>query len=328
MTRSVAIIGAGQIGYANAFAFRDAGYEVRVCARTRPEWLHRDMAFEPYTLGESPVPCADVVVDTIAFDEDDVARYDPGRVGRYIAISSASVYRDHEARSLETGPLTGYPDFGHAITEDNPTVRAGPESYSSRKVRMERKARDLFGARSTILRPCAIYGPYSRHAREWWFVNRIKDRRRVIPLAFEGESVFHTTSAFSMGDFAAFLADKDLGGVWNVADDDAPSVREIGQTIAALTGKRVRFYGIEGPPRGTVGRTPWSVPHPFVLDTRKALEAGFEGFGYYAQNLRPALDYLRSVSADDWKSAFAPLAAYGYDHFDYDAEDRLIDEGA
>ena len=328
MSKTAAIIGAGQIGYANAFAFRDAGYDVQVYARSQPEWVHRDMAFEAYTLGEATAPAADVVVDTIAFDEEDVARYDPDQVGRYIAISSAAVYRDHEARSIETGPITGYPDFGHAITEDNPTVRGGPESYSSRKVRMERKAREMFEDRSTILRPCAIYGPYSRHAREWWFVNRIKDRRRVIPLAFEGESVFHTTNAFSMGDFAAFLAEEELGGIWNVADDDAPSVRAIGQTIAAYFGKRIRFYGVEGPPKGTVGRTPWSLPHPFVLDTGKARDAGFERFGTYAQEVAPALDYLRSVSADEWESAFAPLAAYGYDHFDYAAEDRLIDEGA
>ncbi|MDJ0978063.1 MAG: hypothetical protein QNI87_05980 [Erythrobacter sp.] len=327
MARSIAIIGAGQIGYAAAREFllsdwRD--WDVRVLARTEPAWSLEDVEFERYVAGEDPAPEADAVLDTIAFDADDVARYDPDRVGRYIAMSSAAVYRDPEGRSFDTAAITGYPDFGHPIPEDASTIAGGPQSYSTKKVRMERKARELFQERSTVLRPCAIYGPYSRHPREWWFVNRIKDRRRVIPLAFDGESVFHTTSARSIGAFAAHAADLDIGGVFNVADANAPSVREIGQAIAAQFGKRIRFYGIEGPPVGSVGATPWSVPAPFEVDCSKAFQAGFDDFADYRVEVAETVNWLRGLPSDQWQTLFPQLAAYPREHFDYEAEDRFF----
>jgi len=299
---------------------------VRVLARNDPEWTGADIAFERYTAGEDPTPSADVVLDTIAFDEGDIARCDPDHIGRLIAVSSASVYVDYTGRTLDEPAENGFPDLPDPIPEEQLTVRPGPETYSTRKVRMEQAAQGAFGPRATILRPCAIHGPYSRHPREWWFVNRIKDRRRTIPLAFDGESVFHTTSAGSLGRLTAFLADHELGGVWNAADDDAPSVREIGRAIAAHFGKRIRFYGMDGPPRSSVGRTPWSISKPFMVDTGKAIDAGFEGFGRYADGIATYIDWLRGVPAEGWRTAFPQLAAYPWDMFDYAAEDRFFDE--
>ena len=177
------------------------------------------------------------VVDTIAYDEGDVARYDPDKVGRLITISSASVYVDYGGRSLEKSAENGYPDFGFGVTEEQVTVAPGPQSYSTRKIRMERAASELFERNASIIRPGAVYGPWSRHPREWWFVKRLKDRRRIIPLAFEGASQFHTTDARSIGELALFLAEEDRGGIYNCADIDAPSVREMGKIIANAFGK-------------------------------------------------------------------------------------------
>ncbi len=327
MTRSVAIVGAGQIGFAAAQAFMTSGSDVRILARTRPLWHHdRDTRFERYVVGEDPAPSADVVLDTIAYDEEDVARYDPDTIGRLITISSASVYIDYGGRTLEQAAETGYPDFSDGVTEDQLTVAPGPASYSTRKVRMERTAAERFGGRTTNIRPGPIYGPWSRHPREWWFVKRIKDRRRVIPLAFDGASVFHTTNVRDIGELAVFLTERELGGSYNIADDYAPSVKEIGQTIAEAFGKRIRFYGIEGPPLGTVGRTPWSLPMPFEINCGKAYSAGFDRFSNYASDVAEAVDWLRAQRFDDWRSAFPQLASYPWNLFDYDAEDRFFDE--
>ena len=206
--QKIALIGAGQIGYAACEAFLDAGWDVRVLARSNPAWAHNDAAFELYVAGEDPAPSADIVLDTIAFDEGDVARYEPDRIGRLITISSASVYVDYGGRSLEKSADNGYPDFGFGVTEEQVTVPPGPQSYSTRKIRMERAAAAKFERNASIIRPCAVYGPWSRHPREWWFVKRLKDRRRIIPLAFEGESQFHTTDARSIGELALFLAEE------------------------------------------------------------------------------------------------------------------------
>lgn len=325
MTRSVAIIGAGQIGFAAAQAFTTSGWDVRILARTRPRWHdERDTRFERYVVGEDPAPSADVVLDTIAYDEGDVARYDPHAIGRLITVSSASVYIDYGGRTLEQAAETGFPDFSDGVTEEQLTVAAGSASYSTRKVRMERAAAERFGGNTSNIRPGPIYGPWSRHPREWWFVKRIKDRRRVIPLAFEGASVFHTTNVRDISELAVFLAENDLGGSYNIADDYPPSVKEIGQTIAEIFGKRIRFYGIEGPPLSNVGRTPWSLPSPFKINCDKAYEAGFDRFSNYAEGVMEAIDWLRAQRFDDWRTAFPQLAAYPWDLFDYDAEDRFF----
>ena len=324
MSGTVAIIGAGQIGYAACEAFLDAGWDVRVLARTEPAWSHGDAEFERYVLGESPAPSADVVLDTIAHDEGDVARYDADAVGRLITISSASVYVDYSGRSLDEASQNGFPNFGEGMTEEQPTVPRGPQTYSTRKVRMEKAALDRFGSRHSNIRPGAVYGPWSRYPREWWFVKRLKDRRRIIPLAFEGESRFHTTSARSIGELARFLAENSRGGTYNIADIDVPTVRDIGRLVAETFGKRVRLYGMEGPPEGSVGRTPSSVPAPFVIDCANAHAAGFDGFTLYRREAAEAINWLRAQRFDDWRTAFPQLAAYPWDLFDYEAEDRFF----
>lgn len=329
MTRSVAIIGAGQIGYAAAYEFAFQEWEVTIHARSKPEWELGK--YKRYVAGEDAAPQADVVLDTIAFDEDDVARYDPGAIGRLIVVSSASVYCDAQGRTLDEAAANGFPQFDTPLTESQATVAPGSETYSTRKVRMENNALKSFGERATVLRPGAIYGCHSRHPREWWFVKRILDGRSKIPLAFRGESQFHTTGAYDIANFALEAWNNDWGGIYNIADDDASSVHQLGQEIAAIMGANVEFELLEGPPVGSVGRTPSSVPAPFVISNAKARGAGNglgEIFGIGIGNFSLAIEWLRDFNPADWRTEFPQLAAYPWDLFDYDAEDRLIDEGA
>ena len=104
-------------------------------------------------------------------------------VGTLIVISSASVYRDAEGRSLDEAASGGFPDLPVPIGEDQPTVSPGPQTYSTRKAALEQALLENSRRPVTILRPCAIHGEGSRHPREWWFVKRILDGRREVPLA-------------------------------------------------------------------------------------------------------------------------------------------------
>ena len=322
VAKTVAIIGAGQIGYAAAKAFRAEGWDVRVLARSKPKWLTPDITFERHVLGDNEAATGDVVLDTIPYDADDVTRFDPGKVGRYIAVSSAAVYCDEKGRSFET-PDLGFPEIAHAIEEDQPRLSPGPETYSSKKVRMEDKALELFGERTVLLRPSAIYGEHSRQPREWWFVKRLLDGRRRIALSHNGESRFHTTNADMIGEFALLAAEKDLSGAYNLADANAPTVREIGEIAAEHLGCDTEFVGFDGPPRKTVGASPWAIPTPFILSSDKAAAAGLpHGLQDYAPGRY--LDWLVDQKDEDWKALFPVLAGYGYDLFDYEAEDRFL----
>lgn len=325
MTRTVAIIGAGQIGYAAARAFGEGGWDVRLLARNNPQWSVPGTSLERYIAGVDTAPTADIVVDTIAFDESDVARYDPDKVGRLIAISSASVYCDEDGRTLDEGSVNGYPDFSTPATENQRTVAPGPKTYSTRKVRMENRALELFGDCATILRPCAIFGEQSRHPREWWFVKRLLDGRGRIPLILNGQSQFQPTDAEDIGHFALQAANRELGGIFNLVTEDNPTVLEMGQILANyFFDYDPEFVLIEE--TGLVGRTPWSVPKPFLVSGRKMIDSGYNEPSTFGSGMFSAATWLMDLNPADWRAAFPQLAAYPWDLFDYDAEDRFFDE--
>jgi len=58
-----------------------------------------------------------------------------GRVGRFVAISSAAVYQDARGRSLATQEQ-GFPQFDRPITEDQSTAAPGP-GYAGSKMALE-----------------------------------------------------------------------------------------------------------------------------------------------------------------------------------------------
>ncbi|WP_375291114.1 NAD-dependent epimerase/dehydratase family protein [Qipengyuania sp.] len=329
MPGTVAIVGAGQIGLAATQAFSSAGWRVRVLARSLPDWPLEEARFESHVAGRDTAPSADVVVDTIAFDASDTARYDPSLVGRLILVSSVSVYRDEQGRTLDEAASNGFPAFPARITEDQPTVSAGPQTYSTRKIAMERDAIARFGQRATILRPCAIHGPYSRHPREWWFVKRLLDSREQIPLAYQGKSRFQTTAAALIGDAALAAAERGATGIYNLADADSPSVLEIGQAISSRMGMRCALVPMDGTPASGAGRTPWSIPAPMILDGSRAVETLGIAPSRYEKAVVPAVDWLAYRSNEgrltaDWRTAFPQLAAYPWDMFDYAAETAML----
>lgn len=326
MARSVAIIGAGQIAYGAWYCLGDdLDIGSQIYARSEPQWLGEFSSdFRPYQLGQNAAPEADVVLDTIAFDAEDIDRYDPDKVGRLIVVSSASVYCDSHGRSLDEAKANGFPEFNGPITEQQQTVAAGPGTYSTRKVRMENRAIELFGDRATILRPCAIYGRYSRHPREWWFVKRLLDGRTQVPLAMRGESRFQTTNADLIGDFVVGTVEHGLGGIYNLSDATSPSVLEIGRSIARMMDKEANLIPVDDYPSHFVGRTPWAVPKPFIVDgTKAAADAGLARVTYDIE-AKDTVNWLAELNPADWRSAFPQLAAYPWDIFDYEAEDCFL----
>jgi nucleoside-diphosphate-sugar epimerase len=209
------------------------------------------------------------------------------------------------------------------VTEAQPTVAPGPATYSSRKIALEQTL--LEGARRpvTILRPCAIHGIHSRHPREWWFVKRILDRRAWIPLALAGGSRFHTSAASNVAALAATALDHPGSRILNSADPDAVSVAEIGRLVAAHMGYAGRMVGLGPDAPGHVGRSPWSVPRPYILDTTAAAALGYAPRQRYVEAIGPLCDWLAAHDPATWEAAFPVLASYPWPQFDYAGEDAL-----
>ena len=207
------------------------------------------------------------------------------------------------------------------MTEDSPTVAAGPETYSTRKIAMEEALRSVASCPVTILRPCAIHGPDSKHAREWWFVKRLLDGRTAIPLAYRGQSRFQTTSVAAITDAILLAVAGDLPAVANVSDADCPTVAEIGRTIMGIMGARADLIGLPDaasyPPK--LGATPWSIPRPMVCSAAATAQLT------YAQSVEPAIKWLtNSVPSENWTQSLPQLAAYATHTFDYQVDDQAL----
>ena len=236
-----------------------------------------------------------------------------GVLGSLIVVSSSSVYRDRHGRTLlDEAANTGFSGTPDPISEAQPTVDPGPATYSTRKAALERLLLDEAVVPLTILRPAAVSGVGSAHAREWWFVKRMRDARQVIPLAYGGRSRFHTSSVANIAALVRVVAGSPDKRILNIADPQALPVKEIAAAIASACGYSGRFAMLPDvasyPP--AVGATPWSVQHPFVLDMTAATALGYRAETSYAATVGPICDWLiQATEGKDWRALFPVLAS-------------------
>lgn len=306
--------GTGQIGVAAARRLAERGFEVTVAARGEggDVRVDRDVPGEL----ESVVDGFDVLVDVIPFTLDHGRQLAAlaGRVGSVIAISSAAVYGWGDADEPLPTP----------IPEDQETVAAGDESYATRKRGIELILEEA-ELPATSLRAGAIYGPHTKHSREWYFVQRALDGRQTIVLARRGEGRFNTLSVENLAELIALSATQPGKRILNAGDPSTPTAVEIGRAIAAAMGREWDEVLMPGPEEGTVGTHPWNVHSPFILDmTRAHEELGYEPLTDYAQAVPETVDWLvRAVGGRPWREVLT-ASEYLETMFDYAAEDGFL----
>jgi nucleoside-diphosphate-sugar epimerase len=274
---------------------------------------------------------ADVLVDVIPFRSADAEQLLAlgARVGALIAISSASVYTDDQGRSLDEATGTeDLPRLPVPIPESQPTLPPGDGSYSTGKAAVEQALLERSSVPATVIRPCAIYGPGDRQAREWHFVKRVLDGRERVVLAYEGRSRFHTTASENLAELIRCCAERPGTRAFNCGDPGPPTLLEISRAIAAALDHEWTEDLLPGDPDGTVGQTPWSVPdsHPFVVDMSAAeTEVGYRPVTRYGDGVRAACEWLvEATRGKDWREVLPSHARYYGQLFDYDAEDAAL----
>lgn len=338
MTRHAFLLGGtGQIGRAVAAALLDRGWTVTLASRggsVPAELAERDAAgasldrTKPGALARALGGGADLLLDATAYDAEaaDQLLAIQADIGHLVAVSSASVYRDAAGRTLDKALTSGFPELPERVTEEHPSVSPGPATYSTRKVAMERRLLDGARGSATVLRPCAIHGPHSRHPREWWFVKRLLDGRMRIPLAYGGASRFHTSAVANIAALVAAVAEASGVRVLNAVDLGTPSVLEIGRAVMTALGREADLVPLpdrDYPPR--LGASPWSVPRPFTLSDAAARAIGYRPVGRYPETVAATCRWLADGAAgDDWRAAFPALATYPWDLFDYAREDAWV----
>jgi nucleoside-diphosphate-sugar epimerase len=328
--------GTGQIGQAVCQRFTAARWEVVAGARgVRPpplseaQMVHLDRD-EPGALEAALGDGVDVLIDVIAFTVRHAEQVNglAGRVGSVIAISSASVYADEQGRTLdEASDLASFPELPVPIPETQRTVDPGEQSYSTRKVAMERGL--LAGPiPATIVRPCAIHGPGAATLREWYFVKRVLDGRRVVLLPDRGSSRFHTTSVPNLAELIFLAAEQPADRVLNCGDPDPPTVLEIERAIAAALDYEwsevlLEKNGYDVPPAAD---TPWSTVRPFIVEMTEAERViGYHPIVRYAEAVPDTVSWLvEATQGRDWRDVLPDAVRHMENSFDYSQEDAVL----
>lgn len=345
MSSSALIIGGtGQLGRAAASTLVRAGWEVDIAHRgPRPDDAQLDkLGISSIRLDRDDTDTLlaqaegrDAVVDTVAFTPyhgAQLARLS-GRVGSLVVVSTGAVYEGSSGGTSEGSSDDDFPDFPVPIPEDWKTLPDG-DDYGSRKAALERLLLATDGLPVSILRPGTLHGPHSASLHHWSFIKRALDGRRVVPLAYDGQSRFSTSSSVNVAALIKLCVEQPGRRVLNAVDDQALTVAEIGRKVFQTMGHDAAFVTFPGPPREhRVGFNPWGVPKPIVLDGRKAQqELGYQPAISYDDAVRMDIEWAveaverARAAGGDWHDVFPDvISRYGSDGwFPYAAEDAFM----
>lgn len=272
---------------------------------------------------------ADVLVDVIPYERTDAKQVLDLKdlIGSVVAISTASVYADDDGNTLdEATSAENFPRFPVPIPETQRRAEPGDDTYSTKKAAIEDLLLDD-EIPATVIRPCAIYGPGDTQCREWFFIKRILDRRPVVLLADEGETVFHTTSVHNLAEMVRLAAENPLHGAFNCGDPDPPDTRHIARSIASVMEHDWEEVLL---PRSLTTtwefRNPWGGFRPLIVAMDKAREElGYEAVTGYDEAIGEAVEWvIEATRGRDWREVLPKAADYLGDQFDYEKEDRLL----
>jgi 2'-hydroxyisoflavone reductase len=201
-----------------------------------------------------------------------------GRVGRYLFVSSISVYADASVTLSEDSPL--------AQLED-PAVEEVQEHYGELKAACEAVVEEVFGKRATIVRPGLIVGPWDPTNRfTYWPVRLARGGEILAPGPPERQ-----TQWIDVRDLAAWmvgLLERDIGGVYNATNDGIPWGELLtGADVTWVTDDFLAEQGVEQ----WMELPLWIPAKPGITDTdvSRAVGAGL--------TFRPVQETLRDTAA-------------------------------
>ena len=161
-----------------------------------------------------------------------------GRVGRYLFISTGSVY-DHTRA-------------GEPLTEDAPrlapvrdTEEISFETYGALKVACEDDLLERWGDAATIVRPGIVAGPYDPTDRFTYWVRRAADGGRVA-LPARPEQPVQVVDSRDLGRLVVALVAGDVAGTFNAVGPAEPvDLAGLVRTCAAAAGSQVEVVPVD-----------------------------------------------------------------------------------
>jgi 2'-hydroxyisoflavone reductase len=207
----------------------------------------------------------DVVVDNSGYvprHVRDSVELLKGRVGRYIYISTTSVYDFDRTPAVDhTSPLhQSFPD----------TEEVTGETYGPLKAECDLIVQQAFGDTATIIRPCVIVGPGDRSDRFTYWVERFQRGGDIVcPPDPEREAAW--IDVRDLSQWLVSLAEQDQPGIFIGAGPASPVDHEqVMYGFRASTPAPVRLHW---PTRDLLEETGFRIPWFFSGDNSRHLDA-------------------------------------------------------
>ena len=166
----------------------------------------------------------DVVIDnptTLPVWVRDAAAVLKGSVGRYVFISTVSVYADTNKGYDETGPLAKY-DGPDPYKETIEAMRAsGYKTYGPLKALSEHEAEKAFPGKALIIRPGLIVGPRDETDRFTYWPVRI-DRGGEVLAPGDPTDPVQIIDGRDLAEWTIRMAEKGEAGIYNAVGPDKP----------------------------------------------------------------------------------------------------------
>jgi 2'-hydroxyisoflavone reductase len=224
-----------------------------------------------------------------------------GRVGRYLFVSSISVYLNPSGAGLDESAPVG--------ALDDPATEEVGKFYGPLKAACERVVEETFGARATVVRPGLIVGPHDSTDRFGYWAARflhpklLGDRGDAAVVPAPPERPLQFIDARDLGAFMLDLLAQGTGGTFHATSPAGQwtfgslvdTLREVGGAKAPRTvwTDEARLLACKVEP--WTGLPLW-IPQTFTdatgmmqFDTRRAQRAGL--------TMRPLVDIVRDTGA-------------------------------
>jgi 2'-hydroxyisoflavone reductase len=147
-----------------------------------------------------------------------------GRGGTYVFISSVSAYSQSVPPDYdESAALTA--------VDDPEATKVTNENYGGLKVACEQLSTQLFGPKTTIIRPTYVIGPYDRTYRFTWWVDRLARGGTVLAPGDPNDPI-QVIDARDLAAFAVSLLERSITGAFHTVSPAPPF--GFGQMLEAI----------------------------------------------------------------------------------------------
>jgi nucleoside-diphosphate-sugar epimerase len=250
-----------------------------------------------------------------------VAELTAGRCGHFVSVGGVPAYRGWTDAWQHDPPGLPVPTAEDAELVEDPAI-------DEKAYRIVRTERAVFAAHpgAAHFRYPYLYGPYQPAPREWSIVRRILDGRRRIVVADDGLTIHH--HCYTENSAAAVVRaiehpERSAGTIFNVADEEALTVRQVVELCARALGADLEIVSL-----------PWDLAVPAwpllaqPLPTHRVLDLSRLRHQLGHRDVVPARDAVPATAR--WLAANPPERGgieeqVLTDPFDYAAEDALVD---